>query len=151
MTQYLSILGLYIVGLIGLSMAPVPTPLANSLHFSDGALGPLLALISPTHDALVPASTRRALASLSGAQTWRGKAYSPPFDDVGPGAERNYSGWVEDGLSVGGMQIREARVGGPALNNQSFSPAVVQWRAAAEVIKYISVGLLLLSLFECQY
>lgn len=160
MTSYFSILGTQIAGLVGPSSphAPLPTPLQGSNHWQDAAIAPLLALISPSHDPLVPRTVVTALTNLTGKHTsdcgctvsidrnprsrshsWTGSAYSPPFDFSRPGSQRNYTAFTADGLSMGAIEINEARIGGPALSNESFNPVVVQWNAKG-VVGYISVG-----------
>lgn len=143
MNDYFSILGAHIQGLVGAQLAPLPNPLTNrSLHYGDAAIMPLLPLISPSHDPLVPSSVVNALKSLEPkgkGHSWHGKAYSPPFDYLEVGGERNYSTWTEDGLSLGAMEVNELVYGGPSLNNASFSPAVMLWRMEEDVVGYMSV------------
>lgn len=148
MNDYFSILGAHIQGLVGATLAPLPNPLTNiSLHYGDAAIMPLLPLISQSHDHLVPPSVVSALKSLEPkgkGHSWHGKAYSPPFDYLEVGAERNYSTWTENGLSLGAMEVDELVYGGPSLNNASFSPAVMLWRMEEDVVGYMSVRVSLL-------
>ena len=140
MLRYFSVIGAHVAGLVGPAAAPLPAFTPDARHISDAAVVPLLALISPTHDALVPAAVVRELGALERAHAWAGNAYSPPFD-YAPlrGHMRNYTAWREDGLSVGAVQINEAKVGGPAINTNAFNPAVVQWRATEDVVGWLSV------------
>ncbi|EIN14701.1 hypothetical protein PUNSTDRAFT_81236, partial [Punctularia strigosozonata HHB-11173 SS5] len=139
MTQYFSILGAQIAGLVGIDEAPMPSPLVNSNHYSDAAIIPLLAIISASHDTLVAPSVVQYLKKLEGNHTWTGNAYSPPFDYATSGSQRNYTVWQEEGLSIGAMEINEARVGGPAINNQTFNPAVVQWDTGIGSVGYLAL------------
>lgn len=141
MTQYFSIFGVHVAGLIGLSEAPLPTPLVNSNHFGDAAIMPLLPIISPHHDPYVPPEVVKGLkGSRNSPHPAREQAVSPPFDLSTLGGERNYTAWQEDGLSIGAIQFNETEIAGPSINNQSFNPAVVQWCLEPGVVGWFSVS-----------
>ena len=105
-------------------------------HSADFAYGPLLAILSPTHNALVPNDVMPSLTNFSGEHNFTSSTFSPPYDD-GP---RNITTWLADGISIGAESFDENVVGGPAKNQETFNPAVVQWNTGGkDDIGFISV------------
>ncbi|THU86169.1 hypothetical protein K435DRAFT_970410 [Dendrothele bispora CBS 962.96] len=134
MRSYLGILGIQIAGLIGGikdKSAPLPVPLVGSNHFADAAIMPMLPITSKFHDPYVSSSVLSSLKSLSSSSssieghTYFTQAVSPPYDSLS--FPRNYTSYTGPGLSVGGVQVDEAKVGGPSLNPSQFQPAQVLW------------------------
>ncbi|KAJ4308943.1 hypothetical protein N0V94_009149 [Neodidymelliopsis sp. IMI 364377] len=123
MNRYLSILALQMWTLIGKENAPInPKPYAMG-HKNDFAISPLIAILAPFHNSLVPASTLSSLTSFPGTHSVRTSAFSPPFDTY----PRNISAWLSPHLTIGAESFSETVIGGPAKNPNSFNPAVVQW------------------------
>ncbi|KAF5371592.1 hypothetical protein D9758_003428 [Tetrapyrgos nigripes] len=130
MRRYFGILGVQISGLIGgieNKTAPLPVPLVGSKHYSDAAIMTLIPLTSKFHDPYVPSSVLTQLQTLDSSkdQSYFTQAISPPFDNLS--YPRNYTAWKGRGISVGGIQVDNAQVGGAALNPTAFSPAQILW------------------------
>lgn len=92
-------------------------------HKNDFAIGPLIAILAPFHNTLVPNATFSALTTFPGTHTIKTSAFSPPFDTY----PRNITAWVSADLTIGAESFSENVIGGPAKNPSSFNPAVVQW------------------------
>ncbi|WVQ84278.1 hypothetical protein IAT38_006430 [Cryptococcus sp. DSM 104549] len=127
MTQYYGILGSAITGITGRddSGYPLPSPLDGSTHYTDMAIIPMQMIAAPYVESQISSTTKSKLASLYAPHAYSAQAISPPWDK----RPRNYTYWVEDGLSVGGVSFDESVVGGPSIAPTSFSPGVVQWDA----------------------
>ncbi|KAL7770635.1 hypothetical protein CFE70_000573 [Pyrenophora teres f. teres 0-1] len=123
MNRYLSILALQMWTIVGKEKSPMhPKPYAMG-HKDDFAIGPLIAILAPYHNTLVPAQTLSALTTFPGTHTVRTTAFSPPFDTY----PRNITAWLSPSLTIGAESFSENVIGGPAKNPNSFNPAVVQW------------------------
>ncbi|OJD30294.1 uncharacterized protein BKCO1_6300031 [Diplodia corticola] len=129
MTRYLSILALHIWNLVGRAASPLlpSAPPYAMGHSADYAYAPLLALMAPSHNALVPAAAVQRLTHFPGPHLVRTSAFSPPYD----AHPRNITAWLADRITLGASTFDEAAVGGPALNPDTWSPAVVQWDASS--------------------
>ena len=92
-------------------------------HKDDFAIGPLIAILAPYHNTLVPPSTLSSLSTFPGTHTVNTTAFSPPFDTY----PRNISAYLAPALTIGSETFSENVIGGPATNPNSFNPAVVQW------------------------
>jgi hypothetical protein len=92
-------------------------------HKDDFAIGPLIAILAPYHNSLVPNDTLSSLLDFPGTHSVRTSAFSPPFDTY----PRNISAWLSPNLTIGAESFSENVIGGPAKNPNSFNPAVVQW------------------------
>ncbi|KAK7915094.1 hypothetical protein PG985_012797, partial [Apiospora marii] len=57
------------------------------------------------------------------------KAYYPPYDH----APRNITTWLSENITIGAESYNETVVGGPSTSQESFNPAVVQWKAGGEI------------------
>ncbi len=91
-----------------------------------------MAITSKYHDQYVSQEARDYLqpcaAGNKPGRLVRSHAWSPPFDaDVKQYGPRNYTAWISDNVSVGGTEIDEATIGGPAKNPTAFTPAVMMW------------------------
>ncbi|PNS18465.1 hypothetical protein CAC42_6282 [Sphaceloma murrayae] len=129
MTRYLSILALHIWNLVGRSASPlIAKPYAMS-HAGDYAWGPIIAILAPFHNALVPAPARSRLTVFEADSLVQTSAFSPPYD-VYP---RNITTWLSPNITIGASTFNQSRLGGPALNPSTWSPAVVQWTAPGQV------------------
>ena len=134
LSDYVSLLGFYAAGLNGgdAKSWPVPWKLSGSPHVSDAAFAPLMAITSKYHDKYVSQQSRDMLkpcaAGNKPGRLVKSHAWSPPFDaDVKQYGPRNYTAWIADNVTVGGTEIDEAVIGGPAKNPTAFTPAVMMW------------------------
>ncbi|KAH5242357.1 hypothetical protein HBI72_197980 [Parastagonospora nodorum] len=135
MNRYLSILALQMWTLVGKDAAPIhPKPYAMG-HKDDFAISPLVAILAPYHNTLVPNSTLSALTSFPGTHTVRTSAFSPPFDTY----PRNITAWLSPNLTIGAESFAENVIGGPAKNPNSFNPAVVQWLRSDGSVGWLSL------------
>ncbi|KAK8869446.1 hypothetical protein IAR55_000010 [Kwoniella newhampshirensis] len=126
LTQYYGILGSAITGIIGLKGSyPMPKPLDGSVHYTDMAVIPMQMVVAPYVEAQITAEAKSKLTSLYDDHLYTAQAISPPWDK----RVRNYTYWVADGLSAGGVSFDESVVGGPSINRPSFSPGVILWDA----------------------
>jgi hypothetical protein len=92
-------------------------------HKDDFAISPLIAILAPYHNTLIPPETLSALHTFPGTHTLRTSAFSPPYDTY----PRNITAWVSPNLTIGAESFAENVIGGPAKSSTSFNPAVVQW------------------------
>ena len=92
-------------------------------HKNDFAISPLVSILAPYHNTLVPDTTLASLLAFPGTHTVRTSAFSPPFDTY----PRNITAWISAELTIGAESFSENVIGGPAKNPSSFNPAVVQW------------------------
>jgi hypothetical protein len=92
-------------------------------HKDDFAISPLIAILAPYHNTLIPPTTLSALHMFPGTHTLRTSAFSPPYDTY----PRNITAWLSPHLTIGAESFAENVIGGPAKNPNSFNPAVVQW------------------------
>ncbi|ODN89730.1 hypothetical protein L198_06424 [Cryptococcus wingfieldii CBS 7118] len=126
MTQYYSVLGSAITGITGKQKSdPMPNPLDGANHYTDMAMMPMQAYTSPYIMSHISSSAKSRFSSLYAPHSYTAQSISPPWDK----RARNYTFWLEKGLSVGGMTFDEKEVGGPSLNQPSFSPGVIMWDA----------------------
>jgi hypothetical protein len=123
MNRYLSILALQIWTLVGKDDAPINAKPYTMGHKDDFAIGPLVAILAPFHNTLVPNDTLSALQTFPGTHTVSTSAFSPPWDTY----PRNITAWLSQNLTIGAESFSETVIGGPAQNPSSFNPAVVQW------------------------
>ena len=103
----------------------MPNPLDGAVHYTDMAIIPMQALTSAYMESFISSTVKDRLKSLYGPHQYTAQAFSPPWDK----RFRNYTFWVDDGLSVGGAEFDESEVGGPSINLESFSPGVILWDA----------------------
>ena len=123
MNRYLSILALHIWTLVGKEDAPINSKPYTMGHKNDFAIGPLVAILAPFHNDLVPNATLSALRSFPGTHNVSTSAFSPPWDTY----PRNITAWLSSNLTIGAESFSEDVIGGPAKNPSSFNPAVAQW------------------------
>lgn len=135
LSDYVNLLGFYVAGFDDgdLKGWAQPWKLSGSAHVSDAAFAPLMAITSKYHDQYVSQESRAYLKpNASGSRPGRlvkSNAWSPPFDaDVKQYGPRNYTAWIGENVSVGGTEIDEADIGGPAKNPTAFTPAVMLWK-----------------------
>lgn len=104
-------------------------------HKDDFAIGPLIAILAPFHNTLVPNNTLSSLLTFPGTHTVKTSAFSPPFDTY----PRNISAWNSHNLTIGAESFAENVIGGPAKNPNSFNPAVVQWARKDGSVGFITL------------
>jgi hypothetical protein len=104
-------------------------------HKDDFAIGPLVAILAPFHNALVSNATLSALTEFPGTHNVSTSAFSPPFDTY----PRNITAWVSPNLTIGAESFSENVIGGPAQNPNSFNPAVVQWARKDGSVGWLSL------------
>ena len=116
----------------------MPKPLDGSDHYTDLAMAPMQMLTAPYVESHLSPNVSTKLAKLYSPHMYTAQALSYPYD-VRP---RNYTFWVDDGWSIGGVEFDESEVGGPSINQPSFSPGVILWDAGkgGTGVGYISVG-----------
>lgn len=104
-------------------------------HSADYAFAPCFAVLASFHRTLVTDDIIDGLTKFSGEHTFEASTYYPPIDKV----PRNITTWMSEKLTIGAESFDETAVGGPALNQEAFNPAVIQWDTGSE-ISFISVG-----------
>ncbi|QSZ33646.1 hypothetical protein DSL72_005214 [Monilinia vaccinii-corymbosi] len=123
MTKYLSLLALHIWNAIGKEKSSIIDKPYLMSHNSDFAYGPLFAILSEFHNSLIPDDVKQALGSFKGEHTFASSTYSPPFDLY----PRNITAWLANNMSIGAETFNENIIGGPAKNQRTFNPALMQW------------------------
>jgi hypothetical protein len=98
-------------------------------HVGDFAYGPLFAILSEFQNSLIPADVVSRLTNFSGEHTFTSSAFSPPYD-IYP---RNITSWLAPNISIGAETFNETVIGGPAINPNTFNPAVIQWKRGTTV------------------
>ncbi|KAI4703713.1 hypothetical protein J4E89_009936 [Alternaria sp. Ai002NY15] len=104
-------------------------------HKNDFAIGPLVAILAPYHNTLVPNTTLSSLSSFPGTHTVKTSAFSPPYDTY----PRNITAYLSPNLTIGAESFSENVVGGPSINKNSFNPAVVQWKRQDGTVGWMSL------------
>jgi hypothetical protein len=92
-------------------------------HSADFAWAPLIAILAPYQQTLIPESVFPALREFSGEHVYSSSAFSPPYD-IYP---RNITAWLAPNISIGAETFNETVIGGPAENQDTFNPALIQW------------------------
>jgi hypothetical protein len=103
-------------------------------HSADYAFAPCFAVLAKFHRTLVPDGIIDGLTKFSGDHTFTASTYYPPIDNV----PRNITSWLSEKLTIGAESFNETGLGGPALSQEAFNPAVIQWDTGSE-ISFISV------------
>ncbi|KAI4674435.1 uncharacterized protein J4E88_008169 [Alternaria novae-zelandiae] len=135
MNRYLSILALHMWTIVGKEMAPINKKPYAMGHKNDFAIGPLVAILAPYHNTLVPNTTLSSLSSFPGTHTVKTSAFSPPYDTY----PRNITAYLSPNLTIGAESFSENVVGGPSINKNSFNPAVVQWKRQDGSVGWMSL------------
>lgn len=104
-------------------------------HKNDFAISPLVSILAPYHNTLVPNATLASLLTFQSTHTVRTSAFSPPYDTY----PRNISAWISPNLTIGAESFSENVIGGPARNPNSFNPAVVQWARKDGTVGWMSL------------
>ncbi|KAF1849137.1 uncharacterized protein K460DRAFT_385044 [Cucurbitaria berberidis CBS 394.84] len=135
MNKYLSILALQIWTLVGKENAPVNKKPYAMGHKNDFSISPLIAILAPFHNTLVPEETLSSLLGFPGTHTVKTSAFSPPYDTY----PRNITAWISPNLTIGAESFAENVIGGPSKNPSSFNPAVVQWARRDGSVGWLSL------------
>ncbi|KAJ0268171.1 hypothetical protein Brms1b_004951 [Colletotrichum noveboracense] len=133
MNQYVAILNIYIWSLVGKSQAPGIDQTWSMAHADDFEYAPLISVLAPYHDALVPKSVIQKLVSFPGEHMYETTAISPPHDL----APRNVTAWLSDNVTIGAESYDEDTLGGPRQDSLQWSPAVIQWARNDGSIGYV--------------
>ena len=65
-------------------------------HKNDFAIGPLVAILAPYHNTLLPNNTLSSLSSFPGTHTVKTSAFSPPYDTY----PRNITAYLSPNLTI---------------------------------------------------
>ncbi|EFQ34016.1 hypothetical protein CGRA01v4_12505 [Colletotrichum graminicola] len=123
MNQYVAILNIYIWSLVGRDKAPGIEQTWSMAHADDFEYAPLISVLAPFHDAIVPSDVVDKLSTFPGEHMYETAAFSPPHD----GAPRNVTAWLADHLTIGAESYDEDTLGGPRQDPSQWTPAAVQW------------------------
>lgn len=123
MNSYVAIVSLHIDTLVGRAKSPLSSRPWAMAHADDYEYAPLIALLAPFHNSLVPNETVSKFLTFPGEHTWTGSSISPPTDTY----PRNYTTWVSANLTIGAQSFDEDGVGGPRYDSSQWTPAAVQW------------------------
>ncbi|KAK1525506.1 hypothetical protein CABS01_00595 [Colletotrichum abscissum] len=123
MNQYVAIINIYIWSLVGKDRAPGISQTWSMAHADDFEYAPLISVLAPFHDALVPSDVVEKLSVFPGEHMYETAAFSPPHDSV----PRNITTWLSANLTIGAESYDEDTLGGPREDPSQWSTAVVQW------------------------
>ncbi|KAK8123026.1 hypothetical protein PG984_011696 [Apiospora sp. TS-2023a] len=129
MNRYVSLMGLWMWTLIGKEQSSLIKKPQVMSHSADWAWSPLMAVLSDFHATLLPAGVLESLTRFSGEHTFEAQAYYPPYDHV----PRNITTWLSENITIGAESYNETVVGGPSTSQESFNPAVVQWKTGGDI------------------
>ncbi|KAI1344497.1 hypothetical protein F5Y15DRAFT_424635 [Xylariaceae sp. FL0016] len=118
---YVGLLSIYIWSLTGKENAPVYDQTWAMAHADDFEYAPLLAVLAPFHDALVPEHVIEKLRVFPGDHFVETSAYAPPVDSV----PRNITSYIASNLTIGGMSYQDAE--GASEHSSQWNAAVIQW------------------------
>jgi hypothetical protein len=137
MNKYVGILSVYLWSLLGEDAAfggLKESPFYRA-HADDLELAPMVAILAPFHNSLIPNSTIEKLASQSGETLISRTAYSPPYD-LEP---RNITTWVSPNLTIGGESFNQRNLGGAREDPKAWNPAVIQWKRGDGSVGWFNV------------
>lgn len=123
MNKYIAIISLHIYSLVGKDKAPIGRKPWAMTHADDYEIAPLIAILAPFHNSLLPNETVSKFLTFPGEHTYTTSAFSPPTDTY----PRNYTYWLSDNLTIGAQSFDEDAVGGPRYDSSQWTPAAVQW------------------------
>lgn len=104
-------------------------------HANDYQNAPLIAILAPYHNSLIPAETVAKFGNFTGEHTYTTSAYSPPHDAV----PRNITTWVAANMTIGAASYDEDILGGPRNDTSQWNPAVVQWGRSDGSLGYLTL------------
>ncbi|GAB7363437.1 hypothetical protein MBLNU230_g3711t2 [Neophaeotheca triangularis] len=123
MNKYFAAMAGWLWVLVGKEKSSVYEKPELMSHASDFSLGPLMAILSRDQEAFVTPDVMEKLQYFQGEHTFEISAFSPPYDY----ALRNYTTWMSENISIGGVSFDQDVIGGTSLAPGSWSPAVIQW------------------------
>jgi hypothetical protein len=134
MNKYVGIVSIYIWSLLGKAQAFRNKYVWSLAHADDFEYAPVIAVLAPFHDSLIPRSTVRKLAA-NPERTYETSAYSPPHDQV----PRNITSWISDKLTIGAESYVQDVLGGPREDQSQWNPAVIQWSYSDDSIGFFTL------------
>ncbi|KAK0122231.1 hypothetical protein ONS95_010484 [Cadophora gregata] len=129
MNRYLSLMALHFWSIIGKENSSLIEKVPTLSHVADFGWGPLFAILAEFQNSIIPEDVVERLTKFSGEHTFTSSAFSPPFD-IYP---RNITSWLAPNISIGAETFNETVIGGPAINPNTFNPAVIQWNTGSEI------------------
>ncbi|CZT42341.1 related to OrfH-unknown, trichothecene gene cluster [Rhynchosporium secalis] len=123
MTRYLSLMALHFWSIIGKDKSSLIEKVPATSHVGDFAWGPMFAILAEFQNSIIPKDVIEKLSNFSGEHTFVSSTFSPPFD-IYP---RNITAWLAANITIGAETFNEIVIGGPAINPNTFNPAVIQW------------------------
>ena len=111
--------------MVALTPDCMPKALDGCPHYTDIALIPMQMITAAYVEAAMPADIPSKLRALYAPHFYKPLSVFPPHDQK----PREYTYWLEEGLSIGGVSFDEDQVGGPKGDIEQFNPAVIQWDA----------------------
>lgn len=127
---YIGIMNIYLLSLVGSAKGPTintvshgRTPAWATTHADDFEIAPLLSVILPYHQTLIPEEVKANLVTFPGEHIYKTAAYSPPHDYK----LRNVTTWLSDNITIGAESFDQDVVGGFSINPPNWTPAVTQW------------------------
>lgn len=127
---YVGIMNIYLWSLVGSDKAPSintvsrgSAPYWATTHADDFEIAPLLSVVLPYHNSLVPEEVKSQLVTFPGEHTYTTAAYSPPHDLT----TRNITTWLSHNITIGAESFDQDVVGGFSINPNQWNPAVTQW------------------------
>ncbi|KAL2066155.1 hypothetical protein VTL71DRAFT_2226 [Oculimacula yallundae] len=123
MTRYLSLMALHFWSIIGKDKSSLIEKVPATSHVGDFAWGPMFAILADFQNSIIPEDVVEKLTNFSGEHTFTSSTFSPPFD-IYP---RNITAWLAPNITIGAETFNETVIGGPAINPNTFNPAVIQW------------------------
>ncbi|KXH66677.1 hypothetical protein CSAL01_06641 [Colletotrichum salicis] len=123
MNQYVAIINIYIWSLVGKDKAPGISQTWSMAHADDLEYAPLISVLAPFHDALVPSDIVEKLSTFPSEHLFETATFSSPHDSV----PRNITTWLSANLTIGAESYDEDTLGGSREDPYQWSPAVVQW------------------------
>ncbi|KAH9908035.1 hypothetical protein F4778DRAFT_720057 [Xylariomycetidae sp. FL2044] len=134
LTQYVGLLSVYIWSLVGKEYAPVYENVYTMAHADDFQYAPLIAVLAPYHDALVPEGVVQKLCHFPGDHLVTASAYAPPVDAV----QRNITSWLSANLTIGAMSFEDVEEA--STHSSQWNAAVVQWARADGSVGYLTLA-----------
>ncbi|KAK9425412.1 hypothetical protein SUNI508_13020 [Seiridium unicorne] len=134
MNKYIAIITLHIYTLVGKEKTPISSRPWAMTHADDYEYAPLIAVLAPFHNSLLPNETVSKFLTFPGEHTYTTSAFSPPTDTY----PRNYTTWLSANLTIGAQCFDEDAVGGPRYDSSQWTPAAVQWLRSDGSVGYFT-------------
>ena len=135
MNKYVAIIGIYLWSLLGKGQAfGADSEVWSLAHADDFEYAPLIAVLAPYHDSLIPEETINMLKETCDKIVKR-TTFAPPVDQV----PRNITTWMSRNLTIGAESFEQSGLGGAREDNSQWNPAVVQWIRPDESVGYMTL------------